>query len=473
MRLYRKPACALLLLTACFTPEDEAGGSGDDESTGATTGTPSTTASSSDPSTSGPTTTPTATDPTATDPSTTAPTATDPTLTTVGDSSSTGDATDPTDPSDPTDPTDSTSTGDESTSTGSSCDPGTLDCGSGACDINSDEDPMNCGECGHDCLGGECSDGECEPVSLLFDSSVTALAVDEDAIYFARTTSLQRMNQAPGATPSALIADIGAPTAGTRDVGVDNTHVYVGGGSNGGNGFIVRIPKAGGNTIDLFEPEDVSQASGPSLLAIGPARLFWRASSNVIGAGGYYVRGVNKDGVGNSTLYLDDSDDLVSRIAGNSNFVYFHVIGGASALFRRAVGIGGQSTVLTNISATTGLVATNDGVFVAGNDTNTGMNTLWSMDQAGDNPTILIDASSPFFDDGSGLFVSEDQLVWADIEAGGNAVRTMGTDGSNPRTVREGIVGTNQFNQFDEGSLTADSEAYFFYDDSQIWMLAK
>jgi hypothetical protein len=48
---------------------------------------------------------------------------------------------------------------------GAVCDAGYLACG--AICIDSSSDPANCGACGHDCQGGGCSMGQCQPLALL------------------------------------------------------------------------------------------------------------------------------------------------------------------------------------------------------------------------------------------------------------------------------------------------------------------
>ncbi|MGZ3442399.1 MAG: hypothetical protein ACXVDD_22920 [Polyangia bacterium] len=54
-------------------------------------------------------------------------------------------------------------------------------------------DPRNCGSCGHDCLGGACSGGHCQPmvVASLQDPPY-GVAVDANNVYFSRTSGLQR-----------------------------------------------------------------------------------------------------------------------------------------------------------------------------------------------------------------------------------------------------------------------------------------
>jgi hypothetical protein len=75
------------------------------------------------------------------------------------------------------------------------------DASSDACAANVDEDPKNCGRCGHDCLGGGCSSGRCQPVSLVdwdlvddkctspeagscFTGTIASVVVDDTWAYF-------------------------------------------------------------------------------------------------------------------------------------------------------------------------------------------------------------------------------------------------------------------------------------------------
>ncbi len=56
-----------------------------------------------------------------------------------------------------------------------------------ACTANIDlnSDPKNCGSCGHDCLGGECTSGSCAPIKLATDQGrLFTVAVDDQFIYW-------------------------------------------------------------------------------------------------------------------------------------------------------------------------------------------------------------------------------------------------------------------------------------------------
>ena len=58
---------------------------------------------------------------------------------------------------------------------------------SGGCDANPKTDPHNCGVCGHDCLGGACNAGMCQPVMLASGENYpTSIVLGASAAYWIR-----------------------------------------------------------------------------------------------------------------------------------------------------------------------------------------------------------------------------------------------------------------------------------------------
>jgi hypothetical protein len=53
----------------------------------------------------------------------------------------------------------------------------------GTCPINLDTDPLNCGRCGHSCLGGGCSSGACQPIILDGTTQPGGLSVSGSLLY--------------------------------------------------------------------------------------------------------------------------------------------------------------------------------------------------------------------------------------------------------------------------------------------------
>ncbi len=52
------------------------------------------------------------------------------------------------------------------------------------CNADLATDPLHCGACGHDCLGGSCEQGVCTTGHFTFASGPTTLASREDVVYF-------------------------------------------------------------------------------------------------------------------------------------------------------------------------------------------------------------------------------------------------------------------------------------------------
>ena len=65
-----------------------------------------------------------------------------------------------------------------------------------AADTNYDVDPKNCGTCGHDCLGGECSAGRCSNVVLAnAQGDVRQPVVDDLHLYYGTPGVLRRISK--------------------------------------------------------------------------------------------------------------------------------------------------------------------------------------------------------------------------------------------------------------------------------------
>ena len=57
--------------------------------------------------------------------------------------------------------------------------------GDGACQASIATDPLNCGACGHDCLGGACEAGVCGPVAIVSGEPAPAyIATDGTKVYW-------------------------------------------------------------------------------------------------------------------------------------------------------------------------------------------------------------------------------------------------------------------------------------------------
>jgi hypothetical protein len=68
------------------------------------------------------------------------------------------------------------------------CNPSFFDCDNdttNGCEVDLDGDPKNCGRCGHDCLGGTCANGQCQPIVIASgEAQPWVIEVDGTNVYW-------------------------------------------------------------------------------------------------------------------------------------------------------------------------------------------------------------------------------------------------------------------------------------------------
>ena len=93
--------------------------------------------------------------------------------------------------------------------------------------VDTKSDPSHCGRCFHDCRGGSCIDGTCQPVTLVTESGRPGpIAVDGTHVYWANRQSgdIARVPIAGGARQ--LIYDGPSDTTPGQEIAVHQGHVY-------------------------------------------------------------------------------------------------------------------------------------------------------------------------------------------------------------------------------------------------------
>ena len=136
-------------------------------------------------------------------------------------------------------------------------------------------DPLNCGICGHDCLGGTCAAGKCMPVELAFvESGGAAIAVDATDVYWSITKDslggVVRAVPKRGGEPRDIAA-----RANIRTLATDDGALYM--GSSSETAAVERCPQA-----DCGRGAIVAFGSGAVLdLQIHGTDAFWRSPSGI------------------------------------------------------------------------------------------------------------------------------------------------------------------------------------------------
>jgi hypothetical protein len=129
------------------------------------------------------------------------------------------------------------------------CSAGFTQCGAACAGLQSDG--ANCGSCGHDCLGGACKAGVCQPAAIVSGQpQVHSLAVDATSLYFTVDPggspaggSVRKVPLSGGAV-TTLLSGLPSPAG----IAVDASFVYW--ASLFGNA-ISKVPLDGGTPVTL------------------------------------------------------------------------------------------------------------------------------------------------------------------------------------------------------------------------------
>ena len=99
------------------------------------------------------------------------------------------------------------------------------DVADGGCDANLTDDPTSCGSCGHDCAGGMCTAGMCQPLDLVSapaGQTVRAVAIDSTHLYWGNTTDQTIViANLDGTSPASFLMGVQI-----EEIAVDATALY-------------------------------------------------------------------------------------------------------------------------------------------------------------------------------------------------------------------------------------------------------
>jgi hypothetical protein len=144
---------------------------------------------------------------------------------------------------------------------------------SGRC-IDVQLDPVNCGACGHSCMGQPCVNGSCTPVTL--SSQFTpqgAIAQDATTIYFVGGDGALRSVPKAGGTTTTIATGLSTPVA----LAVDATSAYV---AAQNAHAIVKVALAGGAQTTLASGQTMPQS-----VAVDASYVYWTTYGSGAGNG--------------------------------------------------------------------------------------------------------------------------------------------------------------------------------------------
>ena len=162
---------------------------------------------------------------------------------------------------------------------GGVCAPPLTTCPDGCVDVASDS--HDCSMCGHDCLGGDCLNGKCQPVTLATgQGQPTSIAVDASSIYFANTSPGGWLGKVPvgGGSVQRLLVNQNDPFS----LGMDGGDVFcaVEGAQLGATGAVLTVGKGGGSPRTLAA--GLANPGGPGQLALDASNVYWTQQQEVL-----------------------------------------------------------------------------------------------------------------------------------------------------------------------------------------------
>ena len=110
-------------------------------------------------------------------------------------------------------------------------------------------DAHNCGACGHDCVGGACFSGLCQPVMLGHDGAYDLLTASDGYLYWAQVPNPARVVRMPTSGGAAEVVYEDAD--GASGLTIDGSVAYIGLFSQ----RIIAVPSTGSGAVTVIATE--------------------------------------------------------------------------------------------------------------------------------------------------------------------------------------------------------------------------
>lgn len=279
----------------------------------------------------------------------------------------------------------------------------TSDAGSDAGCGDTSSSKTNCGRCGHDCQGGDCIAGLCQPVQLTTAASPFTLAVDTSNVYFATGTSIVKCSIAGCTAPTPLATNQGSGLSG---LAIDATNIYWVGNSAA---VIRTCPLANCGTPTTL----ASAQSNPRVVSVSGSSIYWVNGGDETTVAGH-LNQCNITTCNNNPTVLASVGDAWG-IASDPTSVYWTRTGTAASLSKCA-GAGCSSSPSVLASNEHGAFAlaidSASAYWVTATD---GQVLKCSLGGCGGNPVVLASSQKPEW----GLAVDATSVYWSNYTSTG------------------------------------------------------
>ncbi len=329
------------------------------------------------------------------------------------------------------------------TSCSYACDPGFVACTSGCCSCGDiQNDPNNCGYCGHSCGTEACVDGVCGSTVVATDqANAYAIAADDSYVYWTTTGTASTIDQAPvgggGATvlfsspndyPSAL-AIVSGQVYWTDEVMQGTvSRVPIGGGASipvasnvayptalaasssalyftllsttsENGGAVLSVPTGGGAIVTIASQQAIDEGM-PSSIAVGGGSVYWTTYSDIMSA---------RLGSGAATTFA--AQQYATAVTADSSNVYW-ASSWQEAILKQPTS-GGTAITLASGQYYPNAIAV-DATNVYWTSGQGGAGTVMSVPIGGGTPVTL--ASNQAFP--AGIALNSTTLFWVDFGDG-------------------------------------------------------
>jgi len=315
------------------------------------------------------------------------------------------------------------------------------------CETDTSSDGKNCGACGHDCLGGTCTAGECGAVAVLTGTGkATRLAVDATHLYYIGYTNgdVRRIPKTGGT--SELLAS----SASAVRIAVDNTYAYW---TDFQGKQLLRVPKTGGTMQVLASNLGTAQA-----IELTGTRVYVTDYSSQ-GRVGWVPK------AGGTPTWIVPNTTTPLDLALTSTHVYYTDTSNPSIVHRIPLDGGTvENFYPTDIS----LVIVTDGtdLYLASAKNGKAAATILRITQAGTATPLVAGLEVP-----AGLSVDQKYVYFTDLGLGNGKglVGRIAIDGSD-----NGVLEQLHYGGTPRG-IVNDSAAVYWADETgdTIWMIAK